>query len=58
MFVCCCSCSQDIEEAEKVRSRLEAEGFIFPPIVLAQLAYLYAMFAKDLGKAQDYIQQL
>lgn len=41
-----------------MRSRLEAEGFIFPPIVLAQLAYLYAMFAKDLEKAQDYIQQL
>lgn len=54
----CCYYLQDIEEAEKVRSRLEAEGFVFPPIVLAQLGYLYAMFAKDLVKAQDYIQQL
>ncbi|KAL8619576.1 hypothetical protein ACOMHN_019632 [Nucella lapillus] len=48
----------DVEEAEKVRSGLEAEGFTFPPIMLAQLAYLYATFARDLPKATAYLQQL
>ncbi|KAK7483552.1 hypothetical protein BaRGS_00025226, partial [Batillaria attramentaria] len=48
----------DVEEAESVRSRLEAEGFVFPPIVLSQLAYLYSMFVKDLSKAQRYLEQL
>lgn len=48
----------DVEEAEKVCSRLEGEGFTFPPIMLAQLTYLYATFVKDLQKATAYLQQL
>ena len=56
MFVLCVC--QNVEEAERVRTGLEAEGFVFPPLVLSQLAFLYATFAKDLDKAQDYLQQL
>ncbi|XP_025105551.1 leucine-rich PPR motif-containing protein, mitochondrial-like [Pomacea canaliculata] len=48
----------DEEEAEKVRSKLEEGGFIFPPIVLSQLAYLYAAHVKNIEKAQHYLQQL
>ncbi|KAK7104135.1 leucine-rich PPR motif-containing protein, mitochondrial-like [Littorina saxatilis] len=48
----------DVEEAEKVKSTLEAEGFVFPPQVLGQLAYMYAMFVKDVEKAQHFIQEL
>ncbi|XP_076463614.1 leucine-rich PPR motif-containing protein, mitochondrial-like [Babylonia areolata] len=48
----------DVEEAKGVAGRLEAEGFVYPPLVLVQLAFLYATFVRDLPKASTYLQQL
>jgi hypothetical protein len=49
---------QDVKEAEALRTSLEAEGFVFTPVVLAQLVYMYSAFAKDVEKAQTYLQKL
>lgn len=45
-------------EAEKVRAKLESEGFVFNPFTLTQLAFLYAAHVKNEEKAMHYLNQL
>ena len=49
---------QDVAEAEEVIGTLNGVGFTIAPNTLAQIAFMYAVYAKDTEKAQLYITQL
>lgn len=48
----------NVKEAENLKASLDAEGFLFPPIILRQLMFMNALHKKDETVAMEYLHLL